>query len=321
MTLTATDEFSSTDSIRLRIEVLAELPDISGMPCWILWNENVGYIDFEKKGYVKNADKIKWNRSSDIQPVEEKSSDGKKVKFEHPKLSAAEKQLITYTASNSDGLQSRDGSFTIVVLPSEWDCEKDGETLNLISDIDCPVGKLKLQWILQPIPNGPTIDGFEFKCKEVGGNVTIKAQDVEKRYPPHSVDINVEVKNSIAAPAIRKSRFAAEKGFFIENGSLMLKLKENSLVEVNLADKVEYAAESIEAPSLFPSEKITWASQRSEHVDVRIDNKKQTATFISDANWNSNNLEFPEIIQLTATDETGNSDTVFILTWGNMIKL
>jgi len=128
----------------------------------------------------------------------------------------------------------------------------------------------------------------------------------------YSVDINIEVKDSTAAPIIKKSRFAMEKEFCIENGSLMLKLEENSLVEVNLADKVEYAAESIEAPSLFPPEKITWTSKRSEHVDVRINNTRQTATFISDANWNSNNLGFPEIIQLTVTDEAGDSDTIFI---------
>jgi len=186
--LTATDETSSTDSIRLRIEVLGEPPDISGMPCWILWNKNASPLDFTEPKYgLKNVDKIEWGYGEGEIQIQlfERTSDGKTVEFNYPEFSDAKKRLITYTASNSDGLQkSPNRDFTIVVLPSQWICEKDGDTLNLISDIECQKRKIKLIWSLpNPLPDVATLDGLQFKCTgKASGVVSIEAHDIERYY-------------------------------------------------------------------------------------------------------------------------------------------
>ena len=318
--LTATDTTGLSDLVLLTVIVKGNPPRID-VPPFKLWQDGMDWWNLEL--WVKDIDQrkwIEWTFEPGINILPEVAPEQRRVKFHPPNPDWFKTDVIHYTAKDVRDGQSVDGYIAVIMLPNSWEST---EPLSFITSVE-PEGKLiKLVWedteaICVDVDYEPFAGDRRaiFSVSDdtcAVGKVVFRA--TSGRYSDQvTVTVNIEAEAG-QAPIILRNRFSTEKGFSLQNENLVLKMAENDVVKVNIADKIAPADKVVASPSYIVSRGIKWTVKRSEHVDVKIDNVEQTVTFAPDApnGWkNSVNADKPEIVQLTATDKLGNSDTVHI---------
>jgi len=295
-------------TIPLTVEVYGGRPVID-MPNFKPWNSNSDWWDLSQ--YITNSsdkNSIIWT----FTPTQNVTSKvvGNYVKFIFLSQNWVGEEEVSYTAYNNNTGITINSSITIIGVPGNV----TGGTINMPSSFKWNNQSYNLTWTYQQglgvIPTPGANNQFTFR---LAPNITTGEATLMATGGGYSSTVFITVNAGPPVTVIIKpSRFSMEKGFFVENEDVSLKIEEDSKAEVNLADKAGSSGESTIAPALVAS-KIIWTAQRSQHINVQIDNVKQTATFIPDADWNNSITGEPELVQLTAADEkTGNSDTIEI---------
>jgi hypothetical protein len=235
---------------------------------------------------------------------------GNYVKFIFLSQNWIGEEEVSYTAYNNDTGITINGSITIIGIPNNV----TNGTIDMPDSFNWNNQRYNLTWVYQQglgvIPTPGANNQFTFR---LAPNITTGEATLMATGGGYSSTVFITVNAGPPITVIIKPfRFSMEKGFSVENEDVLLKIEEDSKAEVNLADKAGSSGENPIAPALDTS-RIIWTAQRSQHINVQIDNVKQTAIFIPDADWNNSLTGEPELVQLTAVDEkTGDSDTMEI---------